>query len=207
MAMVSYVNNLRNQRWERDPAREPSVLPDTFPWRLLLLDYPWPSRDQGEEDREETCTHFAGQIEALVDEMSSQPVYHQALRDLNAYLATDIVSSKGSGRGEKRFGTSLYIYDKHDLLHDALQNNRILTATYVGDIRTTRLSWLTAPDLLKVEVAWALVQLVGNELEEDRAIVNKETRRKLKLMVETWKTCENEGVRRRGWEIEESYLS
>ena len=207
VAMVSYVNNLRNRKWERDPAREPSVLPDTFSWRLLLLDYPWPSRDEGEETREQKCTLFAGQLEAIIDEMSSQPVYHQALRDLNAYLATDIVSSKGSGRGEKRFGTSLYIYDKHNLLHDRLQNNRILTATYVGDIRKTRLSWLTAPDLLKVEVAWALVQLVGDELKEDRAIVNKETRHKLVLMVDTWKACENEGVRRRGWEIEESYLS
>lgn len=206
-AMVSYVNNLRNRGWERDPARKPSVLPDTFPWRLLLLDYPWPSRDEGEETRKQKCTLFADQLEAIIDEMSCQPVYHQALRELNTYLATDIVSSKGSGRAEKRFGTSLHIYDKHDLLHDALQNNRILTAIYVGDIRKTRLSWLTAPDLLKVEVAATLVQLVGNEVKEDRAIVNKETRHKLKLMVETWKTCQNEGVRRRGWEIEESYLS
>jgi len=206
MAMVSYVNNLRNQRWERDPARQPSVLPDTFSWRLLLLDYPWPSHDEREEVREKACTHFAGQLEAIIDDISSRPVYHQALRELIDYLGTDIVSSKNSGRGEKRFGTSLYTYKKHDLLHDALMNNRILTATYVGDIRKTRLSWLTAPDLLKVEVAWALVQHVGDELKEDRAIVKRETRHKLKLMLETWKASENEGVRRRGWEIEESFL-
>jgi hypothetical protein len=206
-AMVSYVNTLRTREWERDPSRKPSVLPDTFPWRLLLLDYPWPSRDEGEAVREQKCKVFADQLMAIIDEMSSLPTYHKALDQLSAYLATDIVSSAGSQRGKKQLGTCFITYDKHDLLHDALMNNRILTAIYVGDITKTRLSWLTAPELLKVEVAATLVELVGAELKEEEAIVDREIRARLKEMLETWKTCENEGVRRRGWEVEERYLS
>jgi hypothetical protein len=205
-AMVSYVHTLRTREWERDPARKPSVLPDTFSWRLRLLDYPWPSRDEGEATREQKCKVFAGQLEALIDEMSSLPIYHEPLRDLYAYLGTDIVSS-GSGRGEKRYGRTHYSYATHDLLHDALMTNRVLTAIYVGDITKTRLSWLTAPELLKVEVAATLVQLVDKELNEGRAIVDEEIRARLKAMVEKWKVCENEGVRRRGWEIDERCLS
>jgi hypothetical protein len=138
--------------------------------------------------------------------MSSLPIYHEPLRDLYAYLGTDIVSS-GSGRGEKRYGRTHYSYATHDLLHDALMTNRVLTAIYVGDITKTRLSWLTAPELLKVEVAATLVQLVDKELNEGRAIVDEEIRARLKAMVEKWKVCENEGVRRRGWEIDERCLS
>lgn len=203
-AMVSYVNTLRTREWECDPARKPSVLPDTFPWRLLLLDYPWPSRDEDEAIRERNCKVFAGQLVAVVDEMG--PVYHKQLDQMSTYLATDIVRSEGSQRGEKRLGTRMVTYGKHDLLHGAFINNRILTAIYVGDISKTRLSWLTAPELMRVEVAAALIELVGPKLWEEKAIVKKEIRVRLNGLIETWKASENEGVRRRGWEIEQNHL-
>ncbi|KAG9186062.1 hypothetical protein G6011_02618 [Alternaria panax] len=133
-AMVSHVDTSRTREWGRDPARKPSVLPDTFPWRLLLLDYPWPSHDEKQATQEEKCRIFADQLVAVVDKMSSTSIYHMHLDSLSTYLATDIVSSTGSHRAEKQLGKFTYHYDTHDLLHDALSNNRILTAIYVGDV-------------------------------------------------------------------------
>ncbi|RYN62956.1 hypothetical protein AA0118_g5083 [Alternaria tenuissima] len=184
-AMVSYVDTLRTREWGRDPARNPSVLPDTFSWRLRLLDYPWPSLDEEKASREERCKVFASQLVAIADELSSLSIYHKHLDQLNTYIATD--ASTGSQRAE-------------------ISNNRVLTATYVGDISNTRLSWLTAPELLRVEIAAMLVTRVGNQLWEANTTVDKDIRDLLKALVETWKACENEGVRRKGWEIEENYL-
>ncbi|CAN9466219.1 unnamed protein product [Alternaria alternata] len=184
-AMVSYIDTLRTREWGRDPARNPSVLPDTFSWRLRLLDYPWPSLDEEKASREERCKVFASQLVAIADELSSLSIYHKQLDQLSTYIATD--ASTGSQRAE-------------------ISNNRVLTATYVGDISNTRLSWLTAPELLRVEIAAMLVTRVGNQLWEANTTVDKDIRGRLKAVVETWKACENEGVRRKGWEIEENYL-
>jgi hypothetical protein len=58
-------------------------------------------------------------------------------------------------------------------------------------------------DLMKVEVAGMLVESVG---EDDFKDVDSDVRERLMGMVELWKRCENEGVRRKAWEIEEKYL-
>ncbi|KAL1794349.1 hypothetical protein ACET3X_007770 [Alternaria dauci] len=205
-AMVSYVDNLRTREWGRDPARKPSVLPDTFSWRLLLLDYPWPSHDEKEANREERCKVFAGQLVAIADQLSSLSVYHTHLDQLSTYLATSIPSSTGSQGAEEHYGVWDIPYETQYMPHDALSNNRVLTAIHVGDISKTRLSWLTAPELLRVEIAAILVKLVGVQLREENAAVDREIRVRLKVLVDTWKACENEGVRRRGWEIEQNYL-
>jgi hypothetical protein len=189
-AMVSYVNTLRTREWERDPARKPSVLPDTFPWRLLLLDYPWPSHHDDDAMREQRCKVFTGQLVAVVNEMSSLPVYHKHLDDITEYL-TEVAPSRD------RF------YDENNLLYNALINNRVLTAIYVGDISKTRLSWLTTPELLRVEIAAALIALTRGDFGKEKAIIKSEIWDRLKGLMETWKACENEEVRRRGWEIDQ----
>jgi hypothetical protein len=184
-AMVSYVDTLRTREWGRDPARNPSVLPDTFSWRLRLIDYPWLSRDEEKASREERCKVFAGQLVAIADQLSSLSIYHKHLDQLSTYIAAD--ASTGNQAAE-------------------ISNSRVLTAIYVGDISNTRLSWLTAPELLRIEIAAMLVTRVGNTLREANTTVDKDIRDRLKALIETWKACENEGVRRKGWEIEENYL-
>jgi hypothetical protein len=75
--MIAHVSSLRTREWERDPKRSPAVLPDVFPWRLLLLTYP---REDG-SDGEPECKAFAKQIATLVDEISGG-VYHEKLEKL-----------------------------------------------------------------------------------------------------------------------------
>jgi hypothetical protein len=200
-AMISYVNSIRTREWERDPARTPSILPDLFSWRLRLLDYPFPTRNDKDEDREKKCGVFATQLSAIVNELSGSRVCRGKLDQLETYLASDAVSSTADRSPTRQLGKSLR-YEKRDPLREALMNNRIITAVYLGDITQTRLSWLTRFDLLKVEVAGMLIGVVG----EDWKDVNTDMRGRLKGVLEMWKGCENEEVRRKGWEVEEKYL-
>jgi hypothetical protein len=201
-AMISYVDTLRTREWERDPDRSPSVLPDMFFWRLRLLDYPWPGRNDNDKDREKKCEAFSAQLSAIVNELSGTPIYHDKLSQLEAYLALDALSSTEDHSPGRGAGRSLR-FEERDPMREALMHNRIITATHLGDITKTRLSWLTRHDLLKVEVAGILVESVCEEYVKD---VDSDVREGLKGMVELWKRCENEGVRRKAWEIEEKYL-
>ncbi|KAF1832327.1 hypothetical protein BDW02DRAFT_590517 [Decorospora gaudefroyi] len=205
-AMISYVNTLRTRDWERDQNRKPSVLPDTFSWRLLLLDYPWPSSNDKATDRERKCLVFANQLSGIVDEISSLPIQHTALDQLFFYLASDNLSCNAA-RPTRRHFSRLLNYHNRDALHEALINNRILTAVYLGDITKPRLSWLTGPELLRVDVASDLVMLVKTYLEENEGVVDEDVRAALRGLVESWKGSDNEGVRRRGWKIEMTYTA
>jgi hypothetical protein len=200
-AMISYVNSLRTRDWKRDPGRTPSVLPDVFFWHLRLLDYPWPDSNDKDKDRERKCKLFATQLSAFVDEFSGSPIYHDKLSQLEAYLALDVESSTEDRSPNRQVGRSLR-FEKRDPLRGALMNNGMITEIFLGDITETRLSWFMGYELLKVEVAGMLVAFVG---EEDFKNVDSDVRERLKGMVESWKRCENEGVRREAWEIEERY--
>jgi hypothetical protein len=81
-------------------------------------------------------------------------------------------------------------------------SNRVLTAVHLGDITEMRLSWVTGFEALKVEVAFMLVESVGEEIKS----VDADIREKLRRLLGVWKGCENEGVRRRAWEVEERGL-
>jgi hypothetical protein len=191
-AMISYVDSLRTREWERDPNRTPTVLPDTFPWRILLLDFPWPQPNDKYEYNEEKCKLFASQLNTIIDEISGSNAPHTAFPQLTYYLAIDPVAFSHHRPG------------KRNVLREALMNNRILTAVYLGDITKTRLSWLTAPEIMRVDVAVYLVgQCVG---KEGMKVVDVDLNERLKDMLARWKMCENEGVRRKAWEVEESHL-
>ena len=75
--MIAHVSSLRTREWERDPKRSPAVLPDIFPWRLLLLSYP----HENGSDIEPECKTFAKQLATLIDEISGG-VYHEKLEKL-----------------------------------------------------------------------------------------------------------------------------
>ncbi|KNG46361.1 dna-binding protein hexbp [Stemphylium lycopersici] len=213
-AMIAYVNTIRTREWERDPNRKPATLPDTFPWRLLLLDYPWPSREDAEADSDRKCKIFAYQLGSMVEELSGMPTYHHALSHLTAYLTIKTNASVASSKASKQIGRQSMSYARHDVLEDALVNNRVLTAVYIGDITKTTLSWLTTPELLKVEVASVLIEAAFGRPVRQHTVLDEHIKgklaphieEKLDRMIGTWKACENEGVRRNGLVIESKYL-
>jgi len=194
-AMVAYVESLRTREWERDPDRTPFVLPDTFPWRLLTLDYPLSSRNDTTIDCELKSEAFAKQLATIVDEMSGLGVYHHHFNDLRTYLTL----STSFRKVQNDFGRSSCDYDP---LHDELANNRILTATYLGDLSKMRLSWVTSPEVLRCEVAAILVEKVGCNVKPEHKLVREDVRQRLIAMLAGWKMSENEQLRRRGWQLE-----
>ncbi|KAF1915763.1 hypothetical protein BDU57DRAFT_556158 [Ampelomyces quisqualis] len=66
--MITFVNTLHTKEWVRDPNRSPCVFPQTFPWRILLLDFPWPTAHTPEIDNL-GCKQFADQLGAVLDGM------------------------------------------------------------------------------------------------------------------------------------------
>ncbi|OAL51602.1 hypothetical protein IQ07DRAFT_630441 [Pyrenochaeta sp. DS3sAY3a] len=195
-AMISYVSQIRTRDWERDPQRRPSVLPDPFPWRLLLLDYPWPdAAHSGAADREKAAQKFAAQIASLLDDVTGS-LYHGKLAALLTYLALDPVSSTSDTMVSKRLGSRTLYYEARDAAHETLLENRVLVALYLGDISKTRLSWVTAPEVLRVHVAAELIELGGAFGELDRGL-----RERVRVLVDSWTASESEEVRRVGWEV------
>lgn len=71
--MIAHVSSLRTREWERDPKRSPAVLPDIFPWRLLLFPYPQENGSDGEPE----CRAFAQQLATLIDEISGGMHYEK----------------------------------------------------------------------------------------------------------------------------------
>lgn len=187
-AMIAHVASLHTREWERDPKRNPDVLPDTFNWRLLLIDYPWPQSSDNEDDRERKCKAFSDQLATILKDMSGS-LYHQKLALLQIALARDVQSSA-------------LPYSMRSQLQDSLNNNRVLTAIHLGDVTKTMLSWLTTPDLLRVEVAKSLVETVWS-LDG----INPGIKQRLCALLESWKICENEEVRRIGYSMEAKYFS
>ncbi|RMZ69619.1 dna-binding hexbp [Pyrenophora seminiperda CCB06] len=202
-AMIAYVNSLRTREWERDPNRAPFVLPDTFPWRLLTLDYPLPLHGDTDIDCERKSEAFANQLAVIVDEMSGLGVYHHQLDDLRTYLHFDIELNTRFQDALSILGGPLYDYDP---LCDALANNRILTATYLGDLSRMRLSWVTSPEVLRCEVAAMLVEKVGWDVKAEKKVIREDVRQRLIAILAGWKACENEVLRRRGWQLENRYF-
>lgn len=157
-AMVLYVENLKTRDWERDPKRQPSVLPDTFPLRLWLLKYPKTEGLGG--DGESKCKAYAEQVSKLIDQITGS-LYHKKLAQIK---------------------------DSFKFLHGM---DKVLVALYLGDVKKTRLSWLTMQDVLRVELASGLindVQVNNNAALEERVAE----------LLKSWKESENEEVRRMG---------
>ncbi|KAF3904929.1 hypothetical protein ABW20_dc0109037 [Dactylellina cionopaga] len=66
--VINYVDTLHTPEWERDPNRQPSVLPDIFPLRLWLLGYPGREKEK-DGDREANCKALAEEILKLIIQM------------------------------------------------------------------------------------------------------------------------------------------
>ena len=162
-AMIAYINNIRTRVWERDPNRTPAVLPDIFPWRLLLLSYPLNNRSDLDPDevRERNCKGFAQQLAAVLDEISGS-VYHTKLEQIKDQVRN--------------------------------RQNAMLSAIYLGDISKKRLSCLTTPELLQVDLAANMILgASGLDVEPLEG--------RLKGLLDSWIASENEEVRRTGYRV------
>ncbi|KAF1961014.1 hypothetical protein CC80DRAFT_590316 [Byssothecium circinans] len=180
-AAVMYIEGLRTRDWERDEKRLPMFLPDTWEFRMWLLQYaarysdaldPVPGERKGKreaeekegDDREAHCTAFATRVAKLTDTMAGT-LYHRKLERLKRAV----------------------LYLRAD--------DRFRVACALGDVKNTRLSWLTMQDLLRVEVAAHLLGQ-GNVVEDE------EVDKRVGEMVESWRVCASEEVRRLGVEAE-----
>lgn len=64
---LSKVEAIRTPEWQQNPRRQPSTLPDTFEFRVWLLDYPSLS---WEGDHEERIERFAGQVLDVLQQLA-----------------------------------------------------------------------------------------------------------------------------------------
>jgi hypothetical protein len=87
--MIAHVSSLRTREWERDPKRSPAVLPDIFPWRLLLFPHP----QENGSDSEPECKAFAQQLATLIDEISGG-IHYEKLEKLKQ--RTQCASRRGN---------------------------------------------------------------------------------------------------------------
>jgi hypothetical protein len=202
--MINYVNSLRTPGWRRYPNRHTALLPNTFPWRLLLLDYPWPHDNESAKERDSRCRLFATQLSALLQEMRGT-VYHNNFTRLKAYLSLDTISTSKDRWVEKKVGKWTTLVEERDTAHDALMNNRLLSTVYLGAINDSSGS---SPDAewLNVDIAAYMMDSVGEADWED-GVVEKDIHERLKAMVNGWKENRNEEVRRVGWESERRFFT
>lgn len=74
---VSLVKNLRKKAWQRDPQRQPAVLPDTFQLRLWLLPYPQLFPPSEHDEKLELFVH---DVRACVQRLATKnKPYHERL--------------------------------------------------------------------------------------------------------------------------------
>lgn len=64
--IIQHIDKLRRREWQRNPERQPAVLPPTFGLRLWLVRYP---SQPSSASASEKCKDFAEQMSALVDEI------------------------------------------------------------------------------------------------------------------------------------------
>jgi hypothetical protein len=164
-AIVAYVEGLRTREWDRDPNRRPMVLPDTFRYRMWLLRYAAQHSPEAESGHYETHCRKFADRVAKIAGSLAGGIYHKKFQLLQESLG--------------------YLHGK----------NRARVAYYLGDISNTRLSWLTKPDLLRVELAAGLLDEKGGAKRE----IGEELEQRVEEVKKSWRESESEEVRMLGW--------
>ncbi|KAI8938330.1 hypothetical protein NX059_005981 [Plenodomus lindquistii] len=183
--MIDHVDSLRTEAWQTDPNRTPSVLPDTFPWRLRLLSFPVPEINDSLESSETKCLKFASQIRSVLAELDNQPIYHTKLQRLLSYIGLEPPTPPFEDHGKRK------------ARRETLQLHRGLVAVYVGDVSGGEEVGVRE-EVLRVEVAAALLDVVKSSKEGMERKVEDAARE----MVRGWKGSGVEEVRRTGFEGE-----
>jgi hypothetical protein len=123
----------------------------------------YPGIEGLEDDQDSRCRAFAEQVSSLIDQVSGG-LYHRK-----------------------------YTTIKEHLNRWVLGDDRLLVGVYLGDISNTRLSWLSLPDLLRVEAAWELMKGTRSK--------DREVRDRVQQVMLSWRLAENEEVRRMGFSL------
>ena len=160
-AVVMYVEGLRTREWDRDAKRRPEYLPDTFQYRMWLLRYAAQHSPEAESGDHEAHCKKFADRVAKIADSLAGGIYHKKLQLLQDSLK--------------------YLHDK----------NPARVACYLGDISKTRLSWLTKPDLLRVELAAGLLKKKSGV----KGLMDEDLEKRVEAMMESWRASENEEVR------------
>ena len=160
-AIVMYIEGLRTRVWDRDPNRRPAILPDTFFYRIWLLRYAAQNSPEAEAGDLETHCRKFAGRVAKIVESLAGGLYHTKFKMLQESLE--------------------YVHGE----------NRVRVAYYLGDISKTKLSWLTMPDLLRVELAAGLLKAKKRE----KQVLNGELAARVEELKESWRRSESEQVR------------
>lgn len=160
-AMILYVESLRTREWQKDPARRPPFLPDTFQYRMWILQYAAQHSSAAQSgDHEAHSRAFADQLAKISNSLAGT-VYHKKFPQLQKAMK----------------------YLRGD--------DRARVACYLGDISKTTLSWLTQPDVLRVELAAGFVhECSPNDIQDDQV------KARVVALTDSWRTSDSEEVRR-----------
>ena len=173
---LSYVDSIRTQDWEKDPGRKPAVLPDTFPWRLSLLSYPLNCLSSSDNTAHEQACEIFANELSVLLDEIRNSMYHPKLEMIKVRIC-----------------------DAREFNNPGFVENLMLSALYLGDISKTRLSWLTTLDLLRVDLATDM--MLGN-----KGLDNEIFESRLKALLDTWMSNENEEVRRAGYRVQREFF-
>jgi hypothetical protein len=188
--MIAYVDSIRIGPWLTDPNRKPAVLPDTFPWQLLLLDLPFPTKDSSGE---EYCKDFADQLSTLIEDISGT-AYHKNLQQVKELLKF-VPPDSNKRESVKRLGQTTIYARKRNQPHDQYVRNRLVVAMQLGSLDEKS---STVEQILKVEVAR---YLIGSAYPDWEDAADKVLQGRVRECVEEWKQCMCEEVRRMAYTL------
>ena len=164
LRIIEKIDTLRTPAWQRDPNRQPAVLPPTFGLRLWLLDYP-----QLSHQSPDACDKFAQQLISILHELLNLGLAHHAQFDEVA-IALAKCSIEDSRRVANNLGSSIDSFssshDNHDLSM-VVQFNLLKVELADVQLRKVKLP-LDKEDQIGVLVRGMLVTWRESEVEEIR---------------------------------------
>ena len=193
--MITYIDTMRTAESQNDGERKLPILPDTFPWHLRMIEYPWANYQDSHIDRERKCEHLASNIAAKIDECSGIAGYKR-FDQIKSFLSLD-VSWIQTGPQAQSYSWGVY-GGNSDPYKEDLKSNRLVTATYLGDITGIQSDSIKMPEMMRIEIASHLLGIAGGWKDEE-----KELQQKLAAMMQTWKVSDNEEIRRMGYALVE----
>ena len=174
--LISRIGALRTPEWQRDPRRQPAVLPDTFKFRTWLVAYPYAATAADAAGDGATYSAsvdtFASELGALIDELAAN-AHHRPY-----HIRLSLLEDLAKGASEKDFCRIAAVIGE-------LNNPPTVAARQDGDVDLAR--------LLRIEFANSL--LMKAHRPDDMRDVDR-----VMEVLEGWRGSGDEEVRRRGFE-------
>ncbi len=157
-----------------------------------MLDYPWANLEDNDEQRETKCKNFASQLEDAIHE-GMKTLGYRWFNYLKGYLNCEWSWSgkyESGGRWDNK---------RASLPKLTLEENRLRAALYIGDIAQLPSNSITTREVLRLEIAFHLIMIA-----EEWKDLDANLKKRVTTMVEAWKQCEAEEIRRIGYELEKA---